>query len=100
MLMQQAAKVVLQHARRKCTLSFSGERRPAGEGEGTGESNNETVTHTSRFNDPATPEQTTPGHALSHGSLPVVWFCHPVLAKMDHDVLPLVAINNSTSAAR
>jgi hypothetical protein len=56
-------------------------------------------THTSRLTDPTLPEQLTPLQLLSHGSLPVLWFCQPELPPLLH-VLPLVAMYSSTSAAR
>jgi hypothetical protein len=56
-------------------------------------------THTPRFVEPPFPEHVTPDQPLSHGSLPVVWFCQPVLPLVLH-VLPLVAMYSSTSAAR
>ncbi len=53
--------------------------------------------HTLRFPDPLFPEHVTPDQLLSHGSLPVVWSCQPVLVL---HVLPLVAMYRSTRTAR
>ncbi len=50
-----------------------------------------------RLPDTLLPEHVTPDQLLSHGSLPVAWFCQPEL--LIH-VLPLVAMYSSTSAAR
>jgi hypothetical protein len=86
-----------QHRSATTTNNTDRHGRPTGNVRAQGSPATVRATHMLRLPDPVLPEHVTPDQLLSHGSLPVLWFCQPVLLL---HVLPLVAMYSSTSAAR